>query len=162
MPDNYGNRTNCPCIVQKDLKKQIRYFQQENKKGRNKSGEKGKCLHKGRERKGGLALINRKKGYRKGTHLDRATTRGIGIWKEINIVLLERQISPFNDSATKGNNGQSRQRQDECCCYRDPSRGSYHCAQLTPLTLDREGMTMGSQTVRRRTQPLYTRERWKE
>nr|GEY29400.1 hypothetical protein [Tanacetum cinerariifolium] len=40
--------------------------------------------------------------------------------------------------------------------------GESYNAQRTPLTLDREGMTMGSQTVRRRTQPLYTRERWKE
>nr|GEU42534.1 hypothetical protein [Tanacetum cinerariifolium] len=46
----------------------------------------------------------------------------------------------------------------ECCCLLDPSREILHCAQRTPLTLDREVMTMGSQTMRRRTQPLYTRE----
>lgn len=109
-------------------------------------------LHKGRERKGD-STNQSEKGW---THLDRATT-GDRIWKEINMFSRTNRFTP-SMTAHQGNNGQSRQRQDECCCLRDPSRGILHCAQRTPLTLDREGMTMGSQTVRRRTQPLYTRE----
>lgn len=104
----------------------------------------------------GTALINRKRGQR--THLDRATT-GDRIWKEINMFSRTNRFTP-SMTAHQGNNGQSKGKH-ECCCLRDPSRGILHCAQRTPLTLDREGMTMGSQTVRRRTR--YTRgSKWKE
>nr|GEY09620.1 ribonuclease H-like domain-containing protein [Tanacetum cinerariifolium] len=97
------------------------YFQQENKKGRNKRGEKGKCLHKGRERKGDNTNKS-EKWSKEGTHLDRATT-GDRIWKEINMF---SQTSRFTPSMTahQGNNGQSRQRQARMLLLIRPIQGN--------------------------------------
>ncbi|GJR30698.1 hypothetical protein Tco_0462942 [Tanacetum coccineum] len=104
-----------------NLKKQIRYFQQENKKGRNKSGEKGKCLHKGRERKGD-STNKSEKGSKEGTHLDRATT-GDRIWKEINMFSRTNRFTP-SMTAHQGNNGQSRQRQARMLLPTRPIQGN--------------------------------------
>ncbi|GKE05674.1 hypothetical protein Tco_1397692 [Tanacetum coccineum] len=53
----------------------------ENKKGRNKSGEKGKWNSSQREGTQGGNTNKSEKGSKEGTHLDRATT-GDRIWKE--------------------------------------------------------------------------------
>ncbi|GJR24504.1 cytochrome c oxidase subunit 2 [Tanacetum coccineum] len=50
------------------------YFQQENKKGRNKSGEKGKWNSSQRQGTQGGSTNKLEKGSKEGTHLDRATT----------------------------------------------------------------------------------------
>ncbi|KAI3666720.1 hypothetical protein L1987_88759 [Smallanthus sonchifolius] len=142
----------------KDFKKQIRYFQQENKKGRKKSGEKGKWNSSQREgTQGGTALRNRKRGQRKG-HILIGQQPGIGYGKRSTCFLERTDLTP-SMTAHQGNNGQSRQRQARMLLPTRTHPGeSYTVRREPPLTLDREGMTMGSQTVRRRTQPLYTRE----
>lgn len=74
-------------------------------------------------------------------------------------VFSNEQIYTVNDSAPREQRTITAKASTNAA--RDPSRGILHCAQRTPLTLDREGMTMGSQTVRRRTR--YTRgSKWKE
>nr|GEW89447.1 hypothetical protein CTI12_AA035400, chloroplastic [Tanacetum cinerariifolium] len=93
----------------------------ENKKGRNKSGEKGKCLHKGRERKGD-STNKSEKGSKEGTHLDRATT-GDRIWKEINMFSRTNRFTP-SMTAHQGNNGQSRQRQARMLLPTRPIQGN--------------------------------------
>ena len=70
-------------------------------------------------------------------------------------VFSNEQIYTVNDSAPREQRTIAAKASTNAAAY---ETGILHCAQRTPLTLDREGMTMGSQTVRRRTQPLYTRE----
>lgn len=117
--------------------------------------KKGNVFTKGGNARG-TALINRKRGQRKG-HILIGQQPGIGYGKR-STCFLERTDLHRQWQRTKGTTDNHGKGKHECCCLRDPSRGILHCAQRTPLALDREGMTMGSQTVRRRTQPLYTRE----
>nr|GEY89652.1 peptidase S10, serine carboxypeptidase, alpha/beta hydrolase fold protein [Tanacetum cinerariifolium] len=94
----------------------------ENKKGRNKSGEKGKWNSSQREGTQGGSTNKSEKGSKEGTHLDRATT-GDRIWKEINMFSRTNRFTP-SMTAHQENNGQSRQRQARMLLPTRPIQGN--------------------------------------
>ncbi|GKB51727.1 hypothetical protein Tco_0902480 [Tanacetum coccineum] len=100
----------------------IRYFQQENKKGRNQSGEKGKWNSSQREGMQGGNTNKSEKGSKEGTHLDRETT-GDRIWKEINMFSRTNRFTP-STTAHQENNGQSWQRQARMLLPTRPIQGN--------------------------------------